>query len=140
VSLKLAAEVCRKLMLEDWGEEALAGMEAEMEKKKDAESDKANPKIDIDYVLSCVSGAWMARYYANAGELKKMFIEADDYDDNGEGVLSEEEFAGLLKSDGLSWLPTRQAKGMFRECLQESMHRNRICPEGFLSVAFPRRR
>jgi hypothetical protein len=75
----------------------------------------------------------MARYKVNSGELNDMFVKADD---NGDGVLSQEEFAGLLKSDGMSWLPARQAKGMFRECLQESMHGSRISPEGFLTVAF----
>lgn len=132
VRLKMAVETCQSLMLEDWGEEALKKVERDMDKVKNPE-DRSNPMIDIDMVLSCVSGAWMERYHSQMADLKALFLSADE---NGDGVLSQEEFQVLLKSDGMSWLPARQAKGMFRECLQESMHGSRISPEGFISVAF----
>ena len=80
----------------------------------------------MDDVLREVTEAWMTRYHANISELRVLFDSADE---NGDGVLSNEEFAALVKSDGLSWLPARQAKGMFRECLQESAHGSRISPE-----------
>lgn len=133
VRLEVACQLCRTLMLADWGEEALAGMEAEMGRNKSAVDgggggggDGPHFMIDIDHVLTCVSGAWMARHRANAAALRQMFLGADT---NGDGVLSAEEFTGMLASDGLSWLPTRQAKGLFRESLQQSMHGSRISPE-----------
>ena len=59
MKLTHAMAVCTGVMSEDWGGKVLASMEGVLKRKADPTT-APDLEVDVDDVLQCVAGAWMA--------------------------------------------------------------------------------
>ena len=74
--------------------------------------------VDVDNVIDAIMSQWFAAHRDQEDELQKLFKSADD---NGDGVLSMQEFSSLVQRIDTA-CNARTVRRMFRACGDENMN------------------